>query len=62
VTGITQAIMRNLVNGGVVGVSVGVNPFTPPPAVPKLFVWQYDGFEVLASWHAGKQWTYYYYY
>ena len=34
--------------------SVGVNSGTSPPAVPKIFRWQFDpNNEVVAMWHPG---------
>jgi len=41
---------------GVEAITVGVNPDTAPPAVPKAFVWKDNpsGAEVLAMWHPGR--------
>ncbi|XP_033729575.1 uncharacterized protein LOC117318725 [Pecten maximus] len=53
VPGLTQAVIPSLVQKGVIAVSVGVNPGTSPPAVPKLFTWKFEDSAVLATWHAG---------
>ncbi|XP_060069747.1 uncharacterized protein LOC132549797 [Ylistrum balloti] len=53
VPGLTQAVIPSLVQKGVIAVSVGVNPGTSPPAVPKLFLWKFEESAVLATWHAG---------
>lgn len=52
--GMTQAIIPTLVEKGIDAVSVGVNPGTSPPAVPNLFVWQFEEQEVIAMWHPGN--------
>lgn len=53
VPGLTQAVIPSLVQKGIVGVSVGVNPGTSPPAVPKLFTWKFEDSAILATWHPG---------
>ncbi|XP_021341777.1 uncharacterized protein LOC110442470 [Mizuhopecten yessoensis] len=53
VPGMTQAVIPSLVQKGIMAVSVGVNPGTSPPAVPKLFTWEFEDSAVLATWHAG---------
>lgn len=54
--GLTQAAIPSLVKKGFIGVSVGVNDGTPPPAMPSnLFVWKYGGESILATWHPGFQ-------
>lgn len=52
-TGLTQAVIPSLVQRGIAAVSVGVNPGTSPPAVPSLFRWNFEGKEVMATWHPG---------
>ena len=52
-TGLTQAAIPSLVQRGIAAVSVGVNPGTSPPAVPPLFRWNFEGKEVMATWHPG---------
>ena len=57
VPGMTAAAIPTLVNDcGVKGVTVGVNPGSSPPAVPKIFQWKSheDSTEsVIAMWHPG---------
>ncbi|XP_022328600.2 uncharacterized protein LOC111127633 isoform X2 [Crassostrea virginica] len=53
VPGLTQAVIPSLVQRGIAAVSVGVNPGTSPPAVPPLFRWNFEGKEVMATWHPG---------
>ena len=53
VPGLTVAAIPVLAKHGVKGVSVGVNPGSAPPAVPKIFSWQYRGESVVGLWHAG---------
>lgn len=57
VPGLTAGAIRTLVKEfGLRGVSVGVNPGSSPPAVPKLFKWKLheDSEEsVVAMWNAG---------
>jgi len=51
----TQASIPSLVKKGIKGISVGVNDMSPPPAVPSLFIWQYDNASVMATWHPGSK-------
>ncbi|CAH1791040.1 unnamed protein product [Owenia fusiformis] len=63
VPGLTNAVIPTLKKWGVEAVSVGVNPFTSPPAVPApVFRWGYEytdphgsqqSWEVLGLWHPG---------
>ena len=53
VPGLTIASIPTLRRHGVKGVSVGVNPGSAPPAVPKIFLWEYKSESVIALWHAG---------
>lgn len=55
--GITQAAIPSLVKKGIRGISVGVNNMTPPPAVPRLFMWQYANDSIMATWHPGTTGT-----
>jgi len=52
--GMTHASIPSLVKKGIKGISVGVNNLTPPPAVPRFFIWQYADESVMATWHPGK--------
>ena len=56
VPGMTAAAIPTLTACGIKGVSVGVNPSSSPPAVPKLFEWKLhadDQESVIAMWHPG---------
>ena len=56
VPGMTAAVVPVLLRNNIKAVSVGVNPFSAPPAVPRLFQWRpYKASEdvILAMWHAG---------
>lgn len=53
VPGLTAAAIPVLARKGVKGVSVGVNPGSAPPAVPKIFKWEFGVDSVIALWHAG---------
>lgn len=50
VPGMTAAAIPSFVSKGIKAVSVGVNPASAPPAVPKIFNWN-DA--VIGLWHAG---------
>ena len=50
VPGLTKNSLNALSSAGVKVISVGVNPGTSPPAVPKLFQWSPD---ILGMWHKG---------
>jgi len=52
VPGLTRNSLTALAYAGVKVISVGVNPGTAPPAVPKLFKWEGD-LSVLGMWHKG---------
>lgn len=52
VPGLTRNSLVALAYAGVKAVSVGVNPSTSPPAVPRLFKWEGD-LSVLGMWHKG---------
>ncbi|XP_067655022.1 uncharacterized protein [Haliotis asinina] len=51
VPGMTQALLPLFVKYGVAGVSVGVNPMTAPPEVPKIFRWEFQGASVIGMWN-----------
>ena len=53
VPGMTAAVIPYLVEAGIKGVTVGVNPGSAPPAVPSLFQWRYGTDSIIAMWHAG---------
>ena len=53
-TGMTHAVIPSLLKKGIIGVSVGVNPMTAPPAVPSVFRWRYGNDEIIATWHPGE--------
>ena len=53
-SGMTKAVIPILARLGVMGVSVGVNPTTSPPALPNPFVWKNGDDEVIGTWHAGQ--------
>ena len=56
VPGMTAAVIPVLLRNNIKAVSVGVNPFSAPPAVPKLFQWKAHNESkdvILAMWHAG---------
>ncbi|CAD5114874.1 DgyrCDS3907 [Dimorphilus gyrociliatus] len=53
VPGLTQAAIPILSSFGVKGLSVGVNPMTPPPDVPQIFNWKFNNHSVIATWHKG---------
>ena len=58
VPGMTGAAVPTLVKNKVKAVSVGVNPGSAPPAVPKLFQWQpynnnMTNDTIIAMWHPG---------
>ncbi|XP_064635119.1 uncharacterized protein LOC135492532 [Lineus longissimus] len=53
VPGMTQAVIPVLVKQGIAAITVGVNAATSPPAVPRIFNWEYNGQSVLAMWHPG---------
>lgn len=54
VPGMTQSVIPTLVENGIEAISVGVNPYTPPPDLPTLFRWKHPlGHSVLANWHPG---------
>ena len=54
VPGLTIAAIPILRKHGIKGVSVGVNPGSAPPDVPKIFLWQYhDSESVVGLWHPG---------
>lgn len=54
VPGMTICALPMLNKYGIRAVSVGVNPGTAPPAVPKIFQWKFeDQASVLGLWHAG---------
>lgn len=49
----TQSVIPTLVKHNVIGVSVGVNGGTAPPALPQIFKWKFGNSEVLGTWHPG---------
>ncbi|XP_071104844.1 uncharacterized protein [Haliotis cracherodii] len=51
VPGMTQALLPLLVQHGIAAVSVGVNPMSAPPAVPKIFRWEFQGASVIGMWN-----------
>ncbi|XP_064635221.1 uncharacterized protein LOC135492603 isoform X2 [Lineus longissimus] len=51
VPGMTQAVIPVLVKQGIAAITVGVNAASSPPAVPRIFNWEYKGQRVLAMWH-----------
>ena len=53
VPGLTRAALPALTAVGVRAISVGVNPFSTPPYVPRAFVWRDlgTGVNVTAMWH-----------
>ena len=53
VPGLTRAALPLLVAQGVKALTVGVNPFSTPPYVPRAFVWRDrgSGVNVTAMWH-----------
>ena len=54
VPGMTICALPLFTKYGIRAVSVGVNPGTAPPAVPKIFQWKFqDQASVLGLWHAG---------
>ena len=56
VPGMTAAAIPILLRNKVKAVSVGVNPFSSPPAVPNLFQWKpFKGSKdvIMAMWHPG---------
>ena len=56
VPGMTAAAIPILLRNKVKAVTVGVNPFSAPPAVPRLFQWSpYSGSKnvIMAMWHPG---------
>ena len=53
VPGLTVAAVPVFTKHGIKGVSVGVNPGSAPPAVPKIFSWQYNNESIVGMWHAG---------
>ena len=55
VSGLTQAVIPSLVKMNISAISVGVNPFTASPAVPKgAFLWKYNDQDIMATWHPGN--------
>lgn len=50
VPGLTAAAIPTFVKNGIKAVSVGVNPASAPPAVPKIFNWN-D--QIIGIWHPG---------
>ena len=50
VPGMTAAAIPTFVNWGIKAVSVGVNPASAPPAVPKIFNWNN---QIIGIWHPG---------
>jgi len=54
VPGLTGAAIPTFLQyGGINTVTVGVNPGSAPPDVPKLFRWEYNNQSVLGLWHPG---------
>ena len=53
-SGMTQAVIPTLSSMGVKAISVGVNTMTAPPAVPNPFVWKFNNYSVMATYHKGK--------
>ena len=53
VPGMTMCAIPTLNSHGVKAVSVGVNPGSAPPAVPKIFFWDDSIAGVIGIWHAG---------
>jgi hypothetical protein len=53
-SGMTQAVIPTLVKQGIYGITVGVNGASAPPAVPKIFNWEFNGQRVIAMWHPRK--------
>ena len=53
VPGLTRASLPALVSGGVRALTVGVNPWSTPPMVPRAFVWRdaASGVSLPAMWH-----------
>ena len=53
VPGLTRAALPALAAAGVRALTVGVNPFSTPPYVPRAFVWRdaASGANVTAMWH-----------
>ena len=53
VPGLTAAAIPFLLAQGISSITVGVNPGSAPPAVPDLFLWDYNGHQIIAMWHPG---------
>lgn len=55
VPGTTRSIIPTLVDNGVQAITVGVNTYSMPPAVPSAFVWHHPptNQSVLGMWHPG---------
>ena len=53
VPGLTTAAIPFLLENGVEAITVGVNPGSAPPDVPSLFLWEYEGQQIIAMWHPG---------
>lgn len=53
VPGLTACSIPFLLQNGIKGISVGVNPSSSPPAVPPIFQWNYDNKGIIALWHPG---------
>ena len=55
VPGMTRAVVPALAAAGVAALSVGVNPWSTPPTVPRAFVWRdaASNISLPAMWHAG---------
>ena len=53
VPGLTAAVIPILSINGIQAITVGVNSGSAPPAVPDLFMWEYQGQSIIAMWHPG---------
>ena len=56
VPGMTKSVIKYFLESGIGAVSVGVNPDSSPPGVPKLFLWkenETDSDGVIAMWNKG---------
>lgn len=53
VPGLTACSIPFLLQNGIKGITVGVNPGSAPPAVPPIFQWNFNNKGIIALWHPG---------
>ena len=53
VPGLTACSIPFLIQNGIKGITVGVNPGSAPPAVPPIFQWNFNNKGIIALWHPG---------